>query len=230
MAEKIKNPTKIYEKVVEEIKDQISKGILEQGDPLPPERQLMDDLGVSRSSLREAFRVLESLGLIESLPGKGRFVRRCRGTGILGSKVPLADEAILELVEARRVLEPVIAAEAAKHANSADLTKMRRLLTATGEDVESLVHRAECDYAFHLLLAESTHNFIYVNIIKMTFNLIMATHERIYTLLDDKHIFLQEHEMVYDAIIARNHSLAADITTRHIDRVYKTLLNALASE
>jgi GntR family transcriptional repressor for pyruvate dehydrogenase complex len=107
---------------------------------------------------------------------------------------------------------------------------MRRLLTTTGEDVESLVHRAECDYAFHLLLAESTHNFIYVNIIKMTFNLIMATHERIYTLLDDKQVFLQEHEMVYDAIIARNHSLAADITTRHIDRVYKTLLNALASE
>lgn len=230
MVEHIRKPTKIYEMVVEEIKDLISKGILEQGDPLPPERQLMDQLGVSRSSLREAFRVLESLGLIESLPGKGRFVRRCRGNGVLSGKVPLADEAVLELVEARRVLEPVIAAEAAKHANAADLTRMRRLLTTTGEDVESLTHRAECDYAFHLLLAETTHNFIYVNIIKMTFNLIMATHERIYALLDDKEVFLKEHEELYNAIIARDHQLASRITEKHIDRVYKTLLNALAVE
>lgn len=230
MNEHIKKPTKIYEKVVEEIKDLISKGILEQGDPLPPERQLMDQLGVSRSSLREAFRILESLGLIESLPGKGRFVRRCRGDSALSRKVPLADGAILELVEARRVIEPVMAEEATKHATSADLRKIRRLLTTTGEDVESLTHRAECDYAFHLLLAEATHNFIYVNIMKMTFNLIMATHERIYTLLDDKKIFLEEHEKIYEAIIARDHKLAADITNKHVNRVYRTLLNGMVTE
>ena len=67
--------TRIYEKVVEKLKESISKGEILPGDPLPSERQLMDDFGVSRSSLREAFRVMELLGLIESVPGKGRFVR-----------------------------------------------------------------------------------------------------------------------------------------------------------
>ena len=63
---------RIYERVVESIKASIARQELQSGDPLPPERQLMEDMGVSRSSLREGFRVLELLGLIESVPGKQR--------------------------------------------------------------------------------------------------------------------------------------------------------------
>jgi len=230
MAESLNKGTKIYEKVVEEIKDLISKGKLQQGDPLPPERQLIEQLGVSRSSLREAFKVLESLGLLESLPGKGRFVRKARTEGIPSQEMHLEDEAILELVEARRVLEPCIASEAAKHASSSDLARIRRLLTNTAEDVVSLKHRADCDYSFHLLMAEATHNFIFVNIVKMTFNLIMATHERIYTLLDDKEIFLKEHWELYECLLSRDSENAASVMKKHVNRVYGTLMNALALE
>jgi len=118
--------TRIYEQVVEEVKELISSGELGQGDPLPPERQLMDEMGVSRSSLREAFRVLELMGLIESIPGKGRFVRKPRSDAGDGRDMPLEDEAILELMEARRVLDPKIAGAAAMHALPSDLTKLRR--------------------------------------------------------------------------------------------------------
>jgi len=230
MADTISRGTKIYERVVEEIKELISRGEFEQGDPLPPERQLIEQLGVSRSSLREAFKVLESLGLLESIPGKGRFVRKARADGIPSLQMPLEDEAILELVEARRVLEPCIASEAAKHASSSDLGRIRRLLTATAEDVISLKHRADCDYSFHLMMAEATHNFIFVNIVKMTFNLIMATHERIYTLLDDKEVFLKEHRELYECLLSRDPEQAASVMKKHVNRVYKTLLNALALE
>ena len=96
---------RVYEGVVEKLKASISSGELQPGDPLPSERRLMDDFGVSRSSLREAFRVLELLGLIESIPGKGRFVRRPASTDE-GEPIPLEDSALLELMEARRVLEP----------------------------------------------------------------------------------------------------------------------------
>ncbi len=118
--------------------------------------------------------------------------------------MPLQDEAILELVEARMILEPAIAVEATKHADPSDLTRIRKILTLTSKDVESLEHRAQCDYDFHLLLAEATHNFIFVNIVKITFNLIMATHERIYSLLDDKELFLKEHNQIYQAILSRD--------------------------
>jgi len=230
MIESAEGQAKIYELVVEQIKQLIVRGDLEQGDPLPPERKLIEDFGVSRSSLREAFKVLESLGLIESISGKGRFVRKARKNFCISSKVQLEDEAILELVEARRTLEPLIASEAAKHATAGDLAKIRKLLNVTAEDVESLAHRAECDYSFHLLLAEATHNFIYVNIIKMTFNLIMATHQRIYTLLDDKEVFLKEHQRVYETLLSRNAKTASEIMESHVTRVYRTLLDALATE
>ena len=174
LMETVKAKTKIYDQVVEKVKKMIASGELPQGSALPAERQLIEDLNVSRSSLREGFRILEMMGFIESIPGKGRFVRKSRGEGSQSGRVPLQDEAILELVEARLVLEPAIAVEAAKHASPSDLTRIRRILTKTGKDVESLEHRAQCDYDFHLVLAESTHNFIFVNIVKMTFNLIIA--------------------------------------------------------
>ena len=230
LMETVKAKTKIYDQVVEKVKKMIASGELPQGSALPAERQLIEDLNVSRSSLREGFRILEMMGFIESIPGKGRFVRKSRGEGSQSGRVPLQDEAILELVEARLVLEPAIAVEAAKHASPSDLTRIRRILTKTGKDVESLEHRAQCDYDFHLVLAESTHNFIFVNIVKMTFNLIMATHERIYTLLDDKEIFLREHEEMYDAIVVRDLERVARLMKAHVQRVYKTLQNGIALE
>lgn len=225
-----KGKTKIYDQVVDKVKDLIARGELPQGSALPAERQLIEELKVSRSSLREGFRILELMGFIESIPGKGRFVRTSRSDGETAKRVPLQDEAILELVEARLVLEPAIAVEATKHASPSDLTRIRRILTKTGKDVESLEHRAQCDYDFHLVLAESTHNFIFVNIVKMTFNLIMATHERIYALLDDKEIFLREHENVYDAIVVRDFDRGARLMTEHVQRVYRTLQNGIALE
>ncbi|NCB27403.1 MAG: FadR family transcriptional regulator, partial [Bacteroidia bacterium] len=123
--------TRIYEKVVEKLKESISRGDILPGDPLPSERQLMDDFGVSRSSLREAFRVMELLGLIESVPGKGRFVRHPKSPADDEKNIRLEDSAVLELMEARRILDPAIAAESAMRATSSDLTRMLRVLTST---------------------------------------------------------------------------------------------------
>jgi len=223
-------PTRIYEKVVEELKDLISRGELRPGDPLPPERQMMEDLGVSRSSLREAFRVLELIGLIESVPGKGRFVRRPVTETGESRNIPLEGAAVLELMEARRIIDPAIAGEAAKRALPADLTKLRRVLSRTEQNLESTTHRAQSDFDFHLALAEATHNFIFVNIVKMTFNLIMAAHDRIYNRLTDKQAFLNEHSRLYTAIVDHDAKLASRIAATHIERVYHTLQESISLE
>ncbi|MEA3507455.1 MAG: FadR/GntR family transcriptional regulator [Synergistota bacterium] len=230
MTERKLRHTRIYEQVVEEMKRLIAGGDLKPGDPLPPERQLMDEMGVSRSSLREAFRVLELLGLIESIPGKGRFVRKPRGEAADARNMPLEDEAVLELMEARRILEPAIASAAAMHALPSDLTRLRRVLSSTEINIDNVQHRAQSDFNFHLCLAESTHNFVFINIVKMTFNLIMATHERIYTLLRDKEAFLKEHRDIYEAIIDHDVAHASSLAAGHIERIYKTLQEALALE
>ena len=220
-------PTRKYEAVVSAIKEAISSGKLGYGDALPPERSLIDQFGVSRSSLREAFSVLELLGLIESKPGHGRFVRSPQAFP-KGDDVPLEGQAILELMEARRVLDPAIASEAARRAGPSDMTKIRRVLTSTRESLCDVKGRAKSDFDFHLAMAEATRNFVFVNIVRMEFNLIMATHERIYGALEDKGAFASEHEELYEAITMRDADLASRTASLHIDRIYKTLLGAFA--
>ena len=66
--------TKIYEMVMEQIKDIVKKGELKSGDKLPSERDLCEKLEVSRASIREALRALQMLGLIESKHGEGNFI------------------------------------------------------------------------------------------------------------------------------------------------------------
>ena len=221
--------TRIYEKVVEKLKGEIASGNILPGDPLPSERQLMDTFGVSRSSLREAFRVMELLGLIESIPGKGRFVRHPRTISEDKSTIQLEDSAILELMEARRILDPAIAAESAMRATPSDLTRMLRVITATERNLANPDERAQADFDFHLVLAEATHNFVFINLTRMNFDLILATHERIYGLLDDKDAFLNEHREIYDAILDHDMDRAREAASRHIDRIYRTLHRGIAA-
>lgn len=222
-------PTRKYEKVVDAIKEAIASGELAYGDPLPPERQMIDELGVSRSSLREAFSVLELLGLIEGVPGKGRFVRHPQKESEAAG-VPLEGSAVLELMEARRILDPAIAGEAARKALPADVAHLRRILSTTRRDLDERAHRASSDFDFHLALAEATHNFIFVNIVRMEFNLIIATHEKIYGALSDKEAFANEHEALFDAVMNADVEGARLAATLHIERIYKTLMTAIAMQ
>ena len=226
-AKQVSRGPRVYEGVVEKLKASISSGELQPGDPLPSERRLMDDFGVSRSSLREAFRVLELLGLIESIPGKGRFVRRPLSPD--GGDIPLEDSALLELVEARRVLEPAFAAEAARKATSTDLTAILRILTETEAHVDERDARARHDVDFHLALAEATHNFVFVSISRRNFELIMATHDRIYNLLDDLDAFLLEHRAIYEAVLDHDVERARRAASEHMERIYRTLLKGIAA-
>ena len=110
-------PVRLYESVIEQIMNLIKNNKLKPGDKLPPERELAEKLSISRGSLREAFRVLESRGLIKSKPGGGRYIREIRKNGhnstenIISS---LEKSSILELLEAREMFEVKIAKIAAQ--------------------------------------------------------------------------------------------------------------------
>ncbi len=117
-------PVRLYESVIEQIMNLIKNNKLKPGDKLPPERELAEKLSISRGSLREAFRVLESRGLIKSKPGGGRYIREIRKNGhnstenIISS---LEKSSILELLEAREMFEVKIAKIAAQKATPEDI-------------------------------------------------------------------------------------------------------------
>jgi GntR family transcriptional repressor for pyruvate dehydrogenase complex len=222
-------PERKYQAVVDAIRGAISRGEFAYGDALPPERTLIERFGVSRGSLREAFSVLELLGLIESHRGRGRFVRSPHAQAFTGSgAVPLEGASVLELMEARRILDPAIASEAARRASPSDMTKIRRVLSVTRACLDDVTARAESDFEFHLAMAEATQNFIFVNIVRMEFNLIMATHKQIYGNLEDKGAFVAEHEELYEAITMHDAERASGAASLHIDRIYRTLVGVYA--
>src|SRR5215831_17829561 len=130
--------TRIYQEIARQVKSMIAEGRLKGGDRLPPERDLADKFVVSRTSVREALRALESLGLVEIRPGEGTFVREVSVESLIE---PLAlvmvsqREAIAELFEARQMLEPAIAALAARRATPEEVREMERILEEQAKEI-----------------------------------------------------------------------------------------------
>jgi len=116
--------------------DLIKRSELRPGDKLPLERELAEKLSISRNSLREAFRVLESKGLVKSQAGRGRYVREIRKKGYSNTEnivLSLEKSSILELLEEREIFEVKIAKIAAQRATVEDIELIEQALNKIGE-------------------------------------------------------------------------------------------------
>src|ERR1700735_1877179 len=120
---------KVYEEVAKQIERLILKK-LKPGDKLPSERELAETLQVSRGSIRDAIRSLELLGLVEPRQGAGTIVRKTS----VDSVKPFAaawkqrQEMVSELLDFREIIEPPLAARAARNVNIDQITTMERIL------------------------------------------------------------------------------------------------------
>lgn len=134
---------KLYEQVVEQIKDMIIKGIYKRGELLPSEKELIEMTGVSRITVREALRLLNEAGVIETHKGKGSFVMV--DAGELHSAVDGKQDYrkhFLDSTTARILLEPAVAREVASAATDEELAVIERSLNGTESSDEVDFHRA----------------------------------------------------------------------------------------
>jgi GntR family transcriptional repressor for pyruvate dehydrogenase complex len=172
--------TRIYAEIVRQIRGLIADGQLKSGDRLPPERDLADRFRVSRTSVREALRALESTGLIEIRAGEGAFVRRVSVEALVE---PLAlvilshREAIADLYEARRLLEPPIAKVAAERASPDEVAELARILDEQAREVAAGRTGLAQDAAFHTAIAHSAHNRAITRIVTTLMDLLAQTRE-----------------------------------------------------
>ena len=172
--------TRIYEEIVRQIRLLIADGHLKSGDRLPPERDLAERFRVSRTSVREAMRALESRGLIGIRPGEGAFVREVSVETLVEplALVILAQrETIADLYEARRLLEPAIAGLAARRASPEEITDMTRILDEQSAEVAAGRTGLAQDAAFHQALAHSTHNRAITRIVTTLVDLLAQIRE-----------------------------------------------------
>jgi len=151
------------EVIVQQIKDQIKKGILKPGEKLPSERKLADLLGVSRSSIREAIQALAFSGYLEVNQGKGTYILEMatKYDEIANFFSEFSNYSLDYLMEARIMLEGEFARLAALNASQEEIDVIEKVFNeiAKSKDLNSFVVK---DLEFHLTIAKATHNpFMY---------------------------------------------------------------------
>lgn len=152
---------RLDEQVASAIADAIIDGIYPPGSLLPPERELAEHLGVNRTSLRQGLARLEQMGLIEARQGSGNLVRDPAGLAdpaVIEALVRrLGPELLIEMLDVRQGLGPLIGRLAVQHAQPADLEALNLALHAV-EAGPTATERQEADLAFFALLIHATHN------------------------------------------------------------------------
>ena len=219
---------RMYEVIVAQIHDLLKEGKLKPGDKLPSERNMAESLGCSRSSLREAFRVLESDGLIISKAGGGRYVQNIKDNMNLefefNSVNVLEKSAILYFLEARELLEPKITELAIERATSEQIDNLGKVVDRMEEKLKYPEDKIDNDSIFHLSLAEMTGNFVFVSMMETNLNMIRKIRKKVLMSPERYHEAMDEHKQIFNAIKDRNKEVAMERTLYHLQNLRKNIL------
>ncbi len=214
--------TRVAEEVADRIRTMILDGTYPQGQPLPSERVLTEQFGVSRGSIRDAFRMLEMIGLLETRHGRGTFPHELtvdRLVQPLASVMTYQQDLRDELLDVRRMFEPAVARAAATRLTEEDLTDLQRILDAQRRKLKTGQSAIVEDTAFHAVLARSTRNRVVVSLMSTLNDLLVES--RTSSLMQEGRPVksIEGHEAVVDALRRRDAEGAARAMYEHIDQI-----------
>jgi GntR family transcriptional repressor for pyruvate dehydrogenase complex len=214
---------RVYEEILEQIRELVTEGTLKSGDRLISERDMAERLQVSRASVREAFSALDMLGILESRPGEGTFIRSVpRDTALkpLALVVMLYNERKLDIMEVRMILEVESAALAAQRATAEDLVKIRGCLNCLEQDFLNDRLGESSDAGFHLAIAEATENMVLAWFMHTVSDLLEATmrysRQRLFENPENKEMLLLQHKNIFQAISGRDPKRAREAMSEHL--------------
>jgi GntR family transcriptional repressor for pyruvate dehydrogenase complex len=216
---------KVYEEVAKQIERLIVKK-LKPGDKLPSERELADMLQVSRSSIRDAIRSLELVGLVEPRQGAGTIVRES-ATEPFANALERKQKLVTELLDFRKMLEPPLAARAATHASTEEMSEMEEILERQEEKQDRGEVTIVEDAEFHYSVALASGNSVVLKVIDILMDLLRDTRERSLQLRGRPQKSLAGHKKILMAIKRRDAEAAKSAMRRHIEDVEEIVLNKL---
>jgi GntR family transcriptional regulator, transcriptional repressor for pyruvate dehydrogenase complex len=214
--------TKVYTEVAGQIHRLIAEGRLNPGDKLPPERELAEVFGVSRTSVRDALRVLETQGLVEPRHGEGTVVRQIPIDAIV---TPLADavtaskDLTAALFDMRKMLEPPVARAAAFRATDEDVAALEQILARQAERVRAGAIAIEEDNAFHYRIAAAAKNQIVLRIMDVMMDLLRESRARWLQRPGRAEKSVEGHRGILEAIRGRDPDSAAERMRAHIEEI-----------
>ncbi|MDG4598234.1 MAG: GntR family transcriptional regulator [Candidatus Contendobacter sp.] len=227
------NPPKVSDAIVSQIEQLILEGVLKPGERLPPERELAQQLNVSRPSLREAITTLKSRGLLQSRRGGGNFVVDVIAPTLTDPLILLLQnhpKAMFDVLELRHALEEVAAYFAALRATDADREILRCRFAAL-EEIQTgprePQHDAIVDASFHLAIADASHNVALIHVMRGLFDLLLSnicrSLERLYTRESSYSVIHAQHQAILKGVLERDPDAARQAAHVHLSFVETTL-------
>ena len=222
----------VTDEAIDKIKGMITTGRLRPGDRLPKEADLAAELGLSRSSLREAVRALSLIHVLDVRQGDGTYVTSLEPGRLLEAMSFVVDfhrdDTVLEFLEVRRILEPAATAMAAQRITDEEVADLRAHLAALGSapTVEDLVKN---DLEFHRLVCTGSGNTVLASLLDSMSG--PTTRARVWRGLTQEGALtrtMSEHEAILDALAAHDTEGARAWATIHIVSIEQWLRRTLS--
>lgn len=223
----------VRDQTIDQIKNYIASGQVAPGERLPSERALAEALGVGRYSVREALKVLEAIGVVESRIGEGTFVGDQPGARIgeiIGFSLSRWGGTIMEILDARRIIEIEAARTAAERATPEDLKRMAAELERMQAPASDFRTYLIADMNFHRRVGEASHNQIVArvvsNLIDMLEEVLKETH--IDELPTQAESDRDLHAAIYEAIAHGQPDRAVSLMREHLHltlEIWQTLIS-----
>ncbi len=210
---------KVYEEIVAKIKEMVEKGRFKSGDQLPVERELAEVFRVSRSSVREALRSLESQGFIESRQGDGTYIASHPVESLvspLASVIFTEKDDQMELFEMRRMIEPDLAYLAAERATKEEIEMMKEVLDLQEEKIARGESGTDVDRNFHYIMARAAKNKVLLRITDNIIDLLAESREQYLQVEGRPQKSILHHREVLEAIRARDPERAEKCMLEHL--------------
>jgi GntR family transcriptional regulator, transcriptional repressor for pyruvate dehydrogenase complex len=214
--------TRLAEEIADRIRVLILDGTLAAGKALPGERDLASRFGVSRGSVRDALRMLETIGLLETRHGQGTFPRELdvdRLVAPLASILTYRSDLRDELIDVRRMFEPAVARAAAARVTDDDLADLQRIVDTQRRRIKAGGSTIVEDTAFHAALARATRNRVVMQIMETLNNLLVESRKLTLKQKGRPERSVQGHEAVVAALERRDPDGAAHAMQLHIEQI-----------
>lgn len=218
---------KVYEAAMNQLVSLIEDGTFAAGDRLPTERDLAEQLGISRASVRQALTGLAAMGLVESRPGDGSYVtnRRTDFTWRLDAA------SALEILEGRRAIESGTVRLAALRRTDQDLVNLHEIVEAMDEQVRDGVHPVDTDRQFHRAIAAASHNPVLLQAMDALVEQMSGPEWHRIKLwglrgTEQTARIQDQHRALLAAIRAKDEPLAETLMKQHIDRIIEDVHSA----
>jgi len=224
---------RIHEEVVTQIHDLIRQGRFRAGDQLPSERELAETFKVSRTSVREALRALETQGLIVSRTGMGNFVADLPIESLVAPLAKLLiqeKDALADIFEMRKLIEPHIASLAAERATETHIERMKRMLERQCQAVERGGTGVEADAEFHFAIGQATQNQALEKLVFGLMELLSRSREESLQPPDRRTASIESHQMILSAIERHDKRRAHKAMLQHIEQGEESVLAAKEPE